>query len=51
MAYRYLYRENSNGQETLTELFNILNYQRNANQIDSGISSYTWQNDKDQKHK
>ena len=48
---RILNRGISNGQETLKEVFNIINLQGNANQNDSEIPSYTCQNGYDQKHK
>jgi hypothetical protein len=35
----------SNGQEVLKEMFGILNHQRNANQNNSEIPSYTHLND------
>jgi hypothetical protein len=41
---RILNREIYNGQETLKEIFNILNYQGNANQNYYEIPSYAHQN-------
>ena len=48
---RILNRTISNGLEALKEMFIILSHQRNANQNDSEIPSYTYQNGQDLKHK
>ncbi|KAL6089780.1 hypothetical protein STEG23_020340 [Scotinomys teguina] len=42
-------RRISNGQKTFNEMLNILTHQRNANQNNSKIPSYTCQNGKDKK--
>ena len=41
---KILKREISNGQEALKEMFNILSHQGNANQNNSEIPPYTYQN-------
>ncbi|KAL6073452.1 hypothetical protein STEG23_019269 [Scotinomys teguina] len=44
-------RRISNGRKTFKEMLNILTHQRNANQNNSKIPSYTCQNGQDEKHR
>ena len=47
---RILNSKISNGQKTLKEMLSFLSHQRNANQYNSEIPSYTCKNGQDKKH-